>query len=68
MLSFIRRQAAGLLKDKRSLQDLARHFPTLEPAGVDLMDHMFAYNPADRITVRAPPAPRASPVRLRMCM
>ena len=33
-------------------QSLAEHFPTLEPAGVDLLDAMFIYDPADRITVR----------------
>ena len=32
-------------------QSLAEHFPTLEPAGVDLLDAMFIYDPADRITV-----------------
>lgn len=32
-------------------QSLADHFPTLEPAGVELMDAMFVYDPADRITV-----------------
>ena len=35
-------------------QSLAEHFPTLEPAGVDLLDAMFVYDPADRITVSAP--------------
>ena len=34
-------------------QSLAEHFPTLEPAGVDLLDAMFVYDPADRITVSA---------------
>ena len=34
-------------------QDLSRFFPTLCAEGIDLMDRMFAYNPADRITVRA---------------
>ena len=34
-------------------QSLAEHFPTLEPAGVDLLDAMFIYDPADRITVRS---------------
>lgn len=30
---------------------LATKFPNLEPAGVDLMQQMFAYDPAKRITV-----------------
>ncbi|CAL5220802.1 g2876 [Coccomyxa viridis] len=33
-------------------QSLAEHFPTLEPAGVDLLDAMFIYDPADRITAK----------------
>ena len=33
-------------------QSLAEHFPALEAAGVDLLDAMFIYNPALRITVR----------------
>ena len=36
-------------------QSLAEHFPALEPAGVDLLDAMFIYDPALRITVRPPP-------------
>ena len=32
---------------------LATKFPNLEPAGVDLMQQMFVYDPAKRITVRA---------------
>ena len=42
----------GLLPE----QDLARHFPTLCADGVDLMERMFAYNPAERITVCAQPS------------
>jgi hypothetical protein len=34
-----------------SAQPLAAKFPTLEPAGVDLMQQMFVYDPAKRITV-----------------
>lgn len=33
-------------------QDLATVFPTLEPAGVDLMARMFEYDPSRRITAR----------------
>ncbi len=33
-------------------QPLEKVFVTLEPAGVDLMKKMFAYDPAERITVR----------------
>lgn len=33
-------------------QDLARVFPRLCPAGIDLMAKMFEYDPARRITVR----------------
>ena len=32
---------------------LATRFPNLEPAGVDLMQQMFVYDPAKRITVSA---------------
>ena len=32
-------------------QPLEKVFVTLEPAGVDLMKKMFAYDPAERITV-----------------
>lgn len=35
-----------------SPQSLAAKFPNLEPAGVDLMQQMFIYDPAKRITVR----------------
>jgi cyclin-dependent kinase len=31
-------------------QDLAQHFKSLEPAGVDLMMQTFIYDPAKRIT------------------
>lgn len=31
---------------------LATKFPNLEPAGVNLMEQMFVYDPAKRITVR----------------
>lgn len=34
-------------------QSLEEHFPTLEPAGVDLMRELFIYDPAMRITVSA---------------
>ncbi|CAK0742703.1 Cyclin-dependent kinase B1-1 [Coccomyxa viridis] len=33
-------------------QSLAEHFPALEPAGVDLLDAMFIYDPALRITAK----------------
>lgn len=33
-------------------QDLYKSFPSLEPAGVDLMEQMFIYNPAKRISVQ----------------
>jgi cyclin-dependent kinase len=32
-------------------QDLYKYFSTLEPAGVDLMEQMFVYNPAKRVSV-----------------
>ena len=32
-------------------QPLEKIFVTLEPAGIDLMTKMFAYDPAERITV-----------------
>lgn len=32
-------------------QPLAAKFPNLEPAGIDLMQQMFVYDPAKRITV-----------------
>lgn len=32
-------------------QPLEKVFVTLEPAGIDLMKSMFAYDPAERITV-----------------
>ena len=33
-------------------QDLAKVFPALEPAGVDLMRRMFEYDPARRVSAR----------------
>jgi hypothetical protein len=32
-------------------QSLEEHFPTLEPAGVDLIRELFIYDPAKRVTV-----------------
>ena len=45
--------ATGTSSPNWRKQSLAEHFPTLEPAGVDLLDAMFIYDPADRITVRS---------------
>ena len=36
--------------------DLALTFPQLEASGVDLMQRMFIYNPAERLSVRPLPA------------
>ncbi len=47
-------------------QSLAEHFPTLEPAGVDLLDAMFIYDPADRITV-GPLKPCTCTLRFPLC-
>lgn len=46
----------GVLRDWHEFpqwkpQSLEKVFVTLEPSGVDLMRHMFVYNPAGRITV-----------------
>ena len=38
-------------------QDMSRAFPTLEPAGIDLMKAMFVYDPVKRMSVRCHSVP-----------